>query len=184
MGDATGLQKSLPVALRLGLLEEDMARDLVTARRGTLLALVWQESFLSSAGLMARTEAEVGGGCFGKAATATFRRDMRALKAVLATRDFRLMFSRRTGRAGYYISGRPELAPELAETIRAAAGEVDPKQIQLAGRLPPAERVQQAGLLSDGARRLAVRRLMAERPDLSLPQAQQEVLHRYYGLAR
>jgi hypothetical protein len=183
MGDAGALHKSLPVDLRLSLLEEDLARDLVTARRSALLALVWQESFLSSAGLMLRTEAAVGAGCFGKAATATFRRDMRALKAVLATRDYRLMFSRRTGRAGYYISGRPELSPELAETLRNAASDVDPKQIMLAGRLSPAERVQQAGLLSDGARRLAVRRLMAERPDLSLPQAQQEVLHRYYDLS-
>ena len=166
----------------MALLRDDLARDIVTARRAVLLSLVWQESFLSRAGLMARTQARLGRGCFGKAAEATFRRDMRALKAVLDTCGFRLKFSRRSGRGGYYIPGRPELAPELAEAIRAAISNVDPLLIEMAGRLTPADRVQQAGRLSDGLRRMAVRRLMAEQPGLALREAQQEVMHRYYRL--
>lgn len=175
-------EKSIPAELRLALLSDDLARDIVTARRAVLLSLVWQESFLSKAGLMARTQALLGRGCFGKAAEATFRRDMRALKAVLDSCGFGLKFSRRSGRSGYYIPGRPELAPELAESIRAAIDDVDPLQIERASRLTPAERVQQAGRLSDGLRRMALRRLMAEQPGLTLRKAQQEVMHRYYQL--
>lgn len=175
-------EKSIPAELRLALLSDDLARDIVTARRAVLLSLVWQESFLSKVGLMARTQALLGRGCFGKAAEATFRRDMRALKAVLDSCGFGLKFSRWSGRSGYYIPGRPELAPELAESIRAAIGDVDPLQIERASRLTPAERVQQAGRLSDGLRRMALRRLMAEQPGLTLRKAQQEVMHRYYQL--
>ncbi len=147
-----------------------------------LLSLVWRESFLSKAGLMARTEALLGRGCFGKAAEATFRRDMHALKAILDSCGFGLKFSRRSGRGGYYIPGRPELAPELAEAIRAAISDVDPFQIEMATQLTPADRVQQAGRLSDGLRRMALRRLMAEQPGLTLRKAHQEVMHRYYQL--
>ena len=172
----------IPAEVRLALLRDDLTRDIVTARRAVLLSLVWQESFLSKAGLMARTQALLGRACFGKAAEATFRRDMHALKAVLDSCGFGLKFSRRSGRGGYYIPGRPELAPELAEAIRAAMSDVDPLQIEMASQLTPVDRVQQAGRLSDGLRRMALRRLMAEQPGLTLRKAQQEVMHRYYQL--
>jgi hypothetical protein len=173
------LQTSLPIDLRLGLLEDAIQRDIVTARRSMLLRLVWQESFLSGAGLIARTEAIVGRGCFGRAATSTFRRDIRALKALLKRAGFNLRFSRQAGRGGYYVVGRPELAPELARMIQAGMQDVDPKQIALAARLTPADRLQQAGQLSDGLRRMAVRRLQGEQPDLGLKEAYREVSHRY-----
>ena len=175
-------ENSIPDEVRLALLRDDLARDIVTARRAVLLSLVWQESFLSRVGLMARTQALLGRDCFGKAAEATFRRDMRALRAVLASCGFGLRFSRRSGHGGYYIPGRPELAPEVAEAIRAAMSDVDPRQIAMASRLTPADRVQQAGRLSDGLRWMALRRLMAEQPGLTLRQAHQEVMHRYYQL--
>jgi hypothetical protein len=172
----------LPVDLRLGLLQEAQARDLVTARRAALLALIWHESFLPAAGLMARIEAIVGRGCFGKAATATLKRDLRAVRAILAAQGLALRFSRRPGRRGYYIPGRPELAPELIAAIRAGMSDLDPHQIELARLLTPAQRVQQAGRLSDQLRAMAVRRLMAERPGLTPGEAQREVLRRYERL--
>jgi hypothetical protein len=173
------LDAALPIDLRLGLLTDAISRDLVTARRSTLLKLVWQESYLSGAGLISRTEAVVGRGCFGAAAAATFRRDIRALKALLSRAGFKLRFSRQAGRGGYYVVGRPELAPELAEMIRAGMQDVDAKQVALAARLTPADRVQQAARLSDGLRRMAVRRLLGERPGLDLKEAYREVSHRY-----
>ena len=144
-----------------------------------LLRLVWQESFLSGAGLISRTEAIIGRGCFGRAAAATFRRDIRALKALLKDAGFSLRFSRQARRGGYYVVGRPELAPELAVMIQAGMQDVDPKQIASAAQLTPADRVQQAGQLSDGLRRMAVRRLMGEQPGLGLKEAYREVSHRY-----
>src|SRR5436305_12758376 len=97
------LDVSLPVELRLSLLNDAIERDLVTARRSTLLRLVWQESFLSGTGLISRTEAILGRGCFGMAAAATFRRDIRALKVILKRAGFSLRFSRQAGRGGYYV---------------------------------------------------------------------------------
>jgi hypothetical protein len=173
---------SLPIDLRLRLLEDAIHRDRVTARRSTLLTLIWQESFLSGAGLISRTEALVGRGCFGAAPVATLRRDIHALKHLLNQAGFRLRCSRQTGRSGYYVVGRPELAPELTEMIRAGMQDVDPKQIALAARLTPADRVRQAGQLSDGLRHMAVRRLMNEQTGLSLQAALREVAHRYEQL--
>jgi hypothetical protein len=170
---------SLPLALHLGLLEDAIYRDGVTARRSTLLRILWQESFLSGAGLVTRTEAIVGRGCFGTAAAANFRRDIHALKAILKRAGFSLRFSRRAGRGGYYIAGRPDLAPELARLIQAGMRDVDARQMELAARLTPAQRVRQAGQLSDGLRRMAVRRLLAERAGLSLQEAHREVAQRY-----
>jgi hypothetical protein len=173
------LESSLPVELRLGLLDDAVDRDLVTARRSTLLRLVWQESLLSGTGLISRTEAILGRGCFGTAATATFRRDIRALKVILKRAGFNLRFSRQARRSGYYVVGRPELAPELTKMIHAGMQDIDPKQIALAARLTPADRIQQAGQLSDGLRRMAARRLMGEQPGLGLKEAYREVSHRY-----
>lgn len=172
----------LPSELGLALLKEAAARNPVTARRTALLSIVWQEGYFTSVGLMARTEAILGPGCFGKAAAAAFRRDMRALKRVLAAAGHELKFSRRVGHGGYYVAGRPELAPELAISIKAAVSDVDAHQIEIASRLTPADRVRQAARLSDGLRNMAVRRLMVERPDLTPQDAQREVLHRYYQL--
>ena len=173
------LDTALPVELRLGLLADACNRDVVTARRATLLRLIWQESYLSGAGLIARTESVLGRGGFGSAAASTFRRDIRALKVLLEQAGYSLRFSRQTRRTGYYIVGRPELATDLANTIRAGMRDIDRKQIVLAARLTPADRIRQAGQLSDGLRRMAVRRLLAERPSLSFNEAYREVAHRY-----
>jgi hypothetical protein len=172
----------LPVELRLGLLQDAQARDTVTARRAALLELLWNEANLTGTGLISRTEWVVGRGCFGKASTASLKRDLRALKAVLAASGWQLRFSRRPGRRGYYIPGRPELAPEIAANIRAGMSDVDPYQVELASRLTPAQRAKQAGMLSDQLRMMAVRRLMNERQHLSLPEAHREVMRRYEQL--
>ena len=182
MANLINWSRELPNELRLALLDDDLARDTVTARRATLLALVWHESYLSSCGLMARTEAILAPGCFGKSAAATFRRDMRTLKRVLAAAGHDLRFSRRAERGGYYVAGRPDLSLELAASIKAAVSDVDARQIEIASRLTPADRVRQAAQLSDGLRGMAVRRLMAEQPGLTPQAAQREVLHRYYQL--
>jgi len=170
---------SLPSALWLELLRDDVRRDPVTARRAVLLSVVWGEAFLSREGLMSRAEAMLGRGCFGRAATATFQRDMRAIKRLLAATNRRLKFARRAGSAGYYIQDRPPLEPGLAARVRAAMAEVDAHQIDIQRRLAPAARVRQAGQLSDSLRRMAVRRWQERQPDLSFASAHREVMRRY-----
>jgi hypothetical protein len=170
---------NLPAELRQGLLNEAKARDPVTARRAALLDLLWNEAYLAAAGLISRTEWIVGRGCFGKAPTATLKRDLRALKSVLAASGWDLRYSRRPEHRGYYVPGRPELAPEIASAIKASLSDLDPYQIRLAQRLTPAQRVQQAGRLSDQLRMMAVRRRLTENPGLTLREAHQETMRSY-----
>lgn len=121
----------------------------------------------------------MGRGCFGRAADAAFRRDVCAIKSVLASAGYSLRYARRPELDGYYIPDRPPLAPEMADQIRAAMAEADRRQIEIMSRLSPAARVHQAGRLSDGLRRIAVRRLRERQPGLSLAAAHREVMHRY-----
>ncbi len=74
------------------------------------------------------------------------------------------------------------LTPQLAALIRGSMDEVDPIQVALASRLSPAQRVQQAARLSDGLRRIAVRRWMEEHPLISIVQAHQEVMKLYHAI--
>jgi hypothetical protein len=74
------------------------------------------------------------------------------------------------------------LAPEIAANIRAGMSDVDPYQIELACRLTPAQRVQQAGKLSDQLRMMAVRRRLTENPGLTLREAHREVMRSYEQL--
>jgi hypothetical protein len=143
------------------------------------LGAVWREAHLSREGLIARAEIVLGRGCFGKAAAATFARDMRALKAALASAGHELRYSRRPGSEGYAIAGRPPLDDELAAQISAAMAEVDPRQVEITRRLSPAARVRQAGLLSDGLRQMAARRLRQQQPGRPLASVYREVMQTY-----
>jgi hypothetical protein len=163
-------------------LDESFQRDPVTARRLTLLSLLWRESHQTQASLIPRTEARLGRGCFGQAAALAFRRDMQAVKLILAAGGQSLRYSRKAGRAGYHIEGRPELAPEVTRAIHGAAEELDPRQIAVFARLAPGQRLRLAVGLTDDLMTIAVRRLQQLRPELTRLQAQQEVLYRAYQL--
>jgi len=174
--------RHLPGAVIQSALDESFQRDPVTARRLTLLTLLWRESHQTQASLISRTEARLGRGCFGQAAALAFRRDMQAVRAILAAGGQFLFYSRKAGRGGYYIDGRPELAPEVTRAIHGAAEELDPRQIATFARLSPGQRLRLAMRLTEDLTATAVRRLQRERPELNRLEAQQEVLHRAYQL--
>lgn len=171
-------EQALPGSVWYGLLNDAWGRDPVTARRTLIIWLVWREGYLSRDGVMRRVEAVLGRLCFGKAAEATFRRDMRAVKPVLESGGFELRYTRRPGSEGYYVPERPRLAPEVAEPIRTALAEVDRHQAEITSRLSPAARLRQAARLSDGLRRIAVERLRERQPGLSPAEAQREIVRR------
>ena len=177
-------EETVPPTIWFALLKEDIERDLATARRTVLLSIIWRESYLTCEGLTFGAEAVLGKGCFGKSVADTFCRDIRVLRNLLLVSGHKLKFSRRGEQTGYYIEGRPLLAPELAEPIRASIAEVDLRQIAISRRLSPAHCVQKAGRLSDDLHRMAVRRLRSERPELSHAEAHREVLKRNYALKR
>lgn len=174
--------RHLPEAVIQSALDESFRRDPVTARRLTLLNLVWRESHQTQASLITRTEARLGRGCFGKGAALAFRRDMQAVKLILAAGGQSLRYSRKAGSAGYYIQGRSELAPEVTRAIHGAAEELDPHQIAVFARLAPGQRLRLAMRLTEDLTTIAVRRLLQERPELNRLEAQREVLRRTYRL--
>jgi hypothetical protein len=163
---------SLPDKVQAGLLQEAIERDRVTARRATLLRLLWWERFLTRTGLMARVEAELGKGCFGEAAWQdTFYRDMRVIKKVLSQAGYELVYSRSRSRPGYHLRGQPPLHPHLARLLDGSVAEVDPAQITIYRHLEPAERFQQGYSISDTASLAVAYRLQQREPSLSLAEA-------------
>ena len=174
--------RHLPEAVIRSALAEACQRDFITARRLTLLNLLWRESYQIQAGLITRTEARLGRGCFGQGAALAFRRDMQAVKRILAAGGHRLRYSRRPARAGYYIEGHSELAPEVTRAIHGAAAELDPRQITGFAQLTAGQRLGLATRLTADLLTMAVRQRQRERPELTSSAAQQEVLHRAYQL--
>jgi hypothetical protein len=165
-----------------GVLDETAAHDPVIARRLTLLALIWQETYQTQASLVARTESRLGRGCFGQNKSLAFRRDMQTIKAILAREGFSLRYSRQRKDGGYYIVGRPILDHETLKAIRGAADEVDPHQIAIFSRMTPAQRLRLAARLTNDLLAIATRQYQKEHPGLSQLDAQREVLHRTYQL--
>lgn len=141
----------LPFAAWLQNLRELARQDLTSARRCVLLRLVWQESFLTRAGLISRVEDLLGRGCFRKngSPASTFYRDMSAVRRALQEAGQGLAYSRRPAKPGYYVPGRPTLDESLVRMITGAKAEVDEKQIYISRQLRPQDRIRQAAYLSD-----------------------------------
>ena len=123
--------KEAPIEEWQALLQGLASRDMTTARRAALLRLVWQESFLTREGLMARVEGLLGRGCFGKDSRATFFKDVRAVRRLLAQEGHCLLCGHRPGVQGYYVEGRPPLDERLQRLIAEAVAEVDPRQVAI-----------------------------------------------------
>ncbi len=172
----------LPMSVLAAAMNGAMQHDRALARRMTLVALLWEESGIDGAALMARVESRLGKACFGRQPELAFRRDMQVAKTILAQAGFHLTYSRRPKQAGYFVKGRPSLSPEVARAIAGAADEIDPNQIQQWARLTTKARLNLANRLSAEVLALAVRAERQLHPELAPDAARQEVLHRYYRL--
>src|SRR5919106_3727069 len=95
------------------ILKDAVQRDITTARRSTLLQILWNERYLTRAQLIARVEYRLGRMCFGPAAWEdTFYRDMRVVKKAFQAAGYILEYSRNRENIGYYLQGQPPLSPE------------------------------------------------------------------------
>jgi hypothetical protein len=156
---------SLPKPALETLLQDALARDPVTARRAHLVNILLRERYLTRPQLTVRIEGLLGRGCFGAAAWEdTFYRDMRIVKKALQAAGYRLKYSRRAGRPGYYLHQQPPISAELAATLAHSAAEVDPAQIRIWRIMPPAERFRLGCSITDAARRAAAYRAAVQRP--------------------
>jgi hypothetical protein len=173
---------SLPLILKDTVLQDAMQRDITTARRVTLLDILWRERYLTRTQLIARVELRLGKNCFGVSAWEdTFYRDMRFVKQALETAGYRLLYSRSKEQPGYYLDGQPALSSQFKQVLKGSAVEVDQRQTDIYRTLSFAERFQQGCSISDTARSVVAYRIRQENPKLSVVEANRMALQRVYS---
>jgi hypothetical protein len=162
-------------------LHDAMQRDITTARRATLLQILWNERYLTRAQLIARAEYRLGRNCFGTSAWEdTFYRDMRVVRQAFQAADYLLEYSRNREHPGYYLHGQPALSPEFRQLVKASASEADQRQIDIYHHLSFAARFKQGSSISDTARKVVAYRIRQENPELTSQEANQMALQRAY----
>jgi hypothetical protein len=163
------------------ILNDAIQRDITTARRVTLLQILWNERYLTRAQLIVRTEYRLGRNCFGMSAWEdTFYRDMRVVKQAFQAAGYVLEYSRDRKNKGYYLKGQPALSPEFSQMVKASVEEVDQRQIDIYRRLSAADRFRQGCAISDTARNVVAYRIRQENPELTILEAQRLALQRAY----
>jgi hypothetical protein len=109
------------------LLADAASRDLTTARRITLLEILWHERYLNRAQLIARVEGVLGKNAFGKYAWEdTFYRDIRAVKLAFLAAGYRLKYRRDRPHTGYYLVGEPPVSAQVSSELSGAADRTGP----------------------------------------------------------
>lgn len=163
------------------ILQDAIQRDLTTARRASLLQILWNERYLTRAQLIARVEFRLGKDCFGTSAWEdTFYRDMRVVKRAFQAAGYHLEYSRNKEQLGYYLLGQPALSPEFRQLLKSSAAEADPRQIVIYRKLSPAVRFQQGTGISDTARNVVAYRIRQEHPELTVEESIRMALQRAY----
>lgn len=161
--------------------QDAMQRDITTARRVTLLQILWNERYLTRTQLIVRVEYRLGRNCFGTAAWEdTFYRDMRVVKQAFQAAGHLLEYSRSRENKGYYVKGQPSLSPELRQMVKASIAEVDQRQVDIYRRLSAADRFRQGCSISDSARSVVAYRICQENPKLTILEANRLALQRAY----
>jgi hypothetical protein len=163
------------------ILKDAIQRDLTTARRASLLQILWNERYLTRAQLIIRVELRLGKNCFGISAWEdTFYRDMRVVKQAFQAAHYQLEYSRNKEHPGYYLLGQPALLQEFQQMAKSSATEPDPRQIDIYRRLSPAARFRQGSGISDAARNTVAYRIRQENTELTLAESIRLALQRSY----
>jgi hypothetical protein len=172
----------LPGLMKDAILQDAIQRDITTARRATLLQILWNERYLTRAQLIARVELQLGKNCFGVAAWEdTFYRDMRFVKQAFEAAGYQMLYSRNKQQYGYYLAGQSALSSEIKQALKGSAVEVDQRQIDVYRKLSFAERFHQGCSISDTARKVVAYRIRQENPRLSIAEANRMALQRAYS---
>jgi len=176
------IRSSLPPSAKEVIFQDALHRDLTTARRSSLLELLWNERYLTRAQLIVRIELKLGKDCFGKAAWEdNFYRDLRVVKQAFNAAGLHLAYSRRSQSGGYYLRGQPALSPQLSQLIKSSVAEVDQRQIDIYRRLSAADRFRQGCAISDTARRVVAFRILQEHPGMTPAEANRLAVKRTYS---
>jgi hypothetical protein len=177
MNSSSPLSKALDTLFR-----DAIERDITTARRATLLKILWNERYLTRLQLIARVEYQLGKNCFGLSAWEdAFYRDIRVVKKAFLAAGLTLVYSRSKERPGYYICDQDALSLEFMNIVKSSVAEVDQRQIDIYRRLSPAERFRQGSAISDTARNVVAFRIRQENPSLTIQEANRLALQRAYA---
>jgi hypothetical protein len=148
----------LPGTTQSYLLRDAEKRDPVTARRSLLARFLLRERYLTRESLMLRIESLMGFACFGeKRWKDNFYRDMRVVKSALKQAGFDLKYSRTGEKPGYYLAGEASLHPNVKKEIVGALNEIDPEQVEIYKRIPPAQKFFQACSIINLGRKVSMR---------------------------
>lgn len=152
------MQSTLPPTLQSFLLDDAERRDLVTARRANLVRVLLRENYLTREALIQRVEYLLGTAAFrAKSWEDNFYRDMRVVKSAFRQAGYELKYSRRKGRAGYYLAGNPVLGTAPQAEIRGALAELDDAQLQIYRQMPIAQKFRQSVSIIDFGRQVQQR---------------------------
>ena len=163
---------TLPPKAKEALLHDAITRDRTTARRVTLLKILFQERYLTREQLIVRVEGKLGRGCFGDSAWQDiFYRDMKVVKQAFKVAGYQLNYSRSSQRPGYYLRDHPAVGSDLSQTLDGCVGEVDSSQISVFKQLTYEQRFRQGCSISNLARKVVANRIHQRNPEISLAEA-------------
>ncbi|MEE4312286.1 MAG: hypothetical protein V2J62_10515 [candidate division KSB1 bacterium] len=158
-------------------MQDASERDRTTARRVHLIAILWEERYLTREQLITRLEGILGKDCFGESAWEdTFYRDMRVIKQAFLAAGYDIKYSRSSGQSGYYIDGHPPLSENITQIIQGSIKEVDQDQIAAIQQLSVQDRIKLGLSISEAALDVIAYRHRQKRPALSIRESKKIVL--------
>jgi len=163
--DSTPIITWLAQARQAGNLDGPALRQSLIAR------MIWQVSYQSNTGLIENVAYLIGRRTWGENPRATLADDIWQLRHAFAKKRKRLTYNRKPGRRGFYIKGRPRLAPELERVIAQAFAEVNLARMAIFRKRTPAEKFAIAVKMTEGAFEGEAFRLRVRYPHLSKEEA-------------
>lgn len=124
-------------------------------RREHILKFIYAQRYLTRKGLSWRLKGTLGAGCsWWDLSLLVFILDMWFVRKAFLAAGYKLGYSWKGERKGFYLRGEGEVSQELLTVISDAVSKVDPAQVEITSRLSPAQRVQQGLSLTDLAHKV------------------------------
>jgi hypothetical protein len=136
-------------------LDQTIGGEVARVRRKHLLEFLYHQRYLTRKGLSWRLERTLGSDCsWWESSLLVFILDIWFVRKVFLAAGYKLGYSWKGERKGFYLRGEGEVSQELSIVISGAVSKVDPAQVEITRRLSPAQRVQQGLSLTDLAHKV------------------------------
>lgn len=136
-------------------LDQTTRGEVSRVRRKHLLGFLYHQRYLTRKGLAWRLERTLGSDySLWDISLPVFILGIWFVRKAFLAAGYKLGYSRKGERKGYYLRGEGEVSPEMGRAIKGAVTEIDPRQVEITRRLSPAQRVQQGLSLTDLAHKV------------------------------